>query len=132
MQKYINQNTDNRYNFMNFFDDIIDNKYSKLVDQLCLILRNSNISTWLSTQYPYLISKKNRTNINSFFFFRFHNHEFLDEIIRAFLQPYFKDILGKNYNKESATKLYHDVTANHGFIYLVPFEDRCEFYKLQL
>jgi hypothetical protein len=132
MQKYINQNTNNKYLFMNFFDDIIDNKFSKTVDDCILIFRNSLVSTFLSTQYPYLISRKNRNNINSTILFRFHNMGFLEEVIKDYLKPYFMKILGPNASKDDYIKLYQEATEDHGFMYISPFEDRLNFIKLKL
>lgn len=132
MQKYINSKRKNNemIKFMNFFDDIIDNKYSATVDKMILVYRNQLISTWLSTQYPYLISKKNRNNINSFILFRFHVSTFLEQVIKDYLKPYFIKILGKNANMDDMIQLYMDATDDHGFIYISPFEDRIEFIRL--
>ena len=134
MMKNLNFQAENKYSFMNFFDDILqgDNKNNPFIAKLCLFYRNQNISSWFSTQYPYLISKSNRTNINSFIFFRLHNMEFLAEVIVAFLKPYFKKILGPKANMDEMVNFYHEATADHGFIYLIPFEDRITFHKLAI
>lgn len=133
MMKYVNSNTDNKYPFINFFDDILEegNKHNKVIDRLCLIYRNALLSTWLSTQYPKLINKKNRSNINSFVLFRFHQMDYLEEVIKSFLKPYFLKILGKC-NMDDMIELYHTATEDHGFIYISPFQDSISFHKLKL
>lgn len=132
MQKYINDEKNNKYNFLNIFDDIVDNKYSKTVDKLCLVYRNSMISTIISTQYPFLISKKNRSNINSFALFKFHQFNFIEEMIKTYLKPLFIDILGKDATMDQMIELYQEATKDHGFIYYSPFEAKLQFIKLAI
>lgn len=133
MMKDINMETDNKYRFMNFFDDILEEgtKHKQIIDRLCLIYRNSLLSTWLSTQYPKLINKKNRSNINSFILFRFHQFDYLEEVIKSYLKPYFMDILGSR-NMDEMIDLYHAATEDHGFIYVSPFQNQITFHRLKL
>lgn len=132
MQKNINFKLGNKFKFMNFFDDILELRYSKIISKLCLVYRNQMISTWISTQYPALINKSNRVNINSTVLFRFHQCNFIEDMIKTYLKPYFTKILGKNASMDEMINFYMLATEDHGFIYIVPFEDRIDFVKLKV
>lgn len=132
LQKYINSHTDNHYLFMNMFDDIVDAKYSTVVNKLILVYRNSMISTIISTQYLYLISRQNRTNINSFLFFRFHNMEYLQDIINQYLKNYFIKILGIKTTMNDMVNFYQLATSDYGCIYIIPCKNHISFHRLSL
>jgi hypothetical protein len=132
--KWINANTNNKYNFLYLFDDCLHMRHSKLLDNMILSYRNANLSTIVSLQYLYMISKQNRNNVNCIFFFKFDDKTHLCEIIKAFLADSFREILGKNATMDEMMTLYEAATEDHGCIFWCPFEkyDKVKFVKLKL
>jgi hypothetical protein len=130
--KYINQHTDNKYNFLCMFDDCIDIKYSPVVNKLVCVYRNSGLSTIISSQYVKMLSKQNRANINSIAFFRFNEDEVIEQVIKMYLKSYFIQILGRDRNMIDMVKYYKDMTMDHGFFYLVPCEQTLTYHRLKL
>lgn len=116
MQKYINMKTDNKYKFLNMFDDIIHTKYSQLVNNLVMTYRNSNISTIMLLQYGKLLNKANRANANNIIIFRSHNNETIKDMIDLFLKDKF--IRMGLYTPNDMLKYYNEVTDNYGFFYI--------------
>jgi ABC-type ATPase with predicted acetyltransferase domain len=130
LEKFINTKTKNKYKFLNMFDDIIDTKYTKLVNELILTYRNSNMSTIISLQYGYLISKMNRANINNIIIFRSNTNEAMQDTINIYLKPYFVKMGFKTF--EDQMQIYNYVTNNHGFFYIHPQTDSISFHRLNL
>lgn len=128
LQKYINGKTKNKYNFLNMFDDIIDMKYSKLINQLILTYRNSNISTIMCLQYGYLLSKMNRANVNNIIIFGSNTNESIEDLIKTYLKPYFNKLGYKTFDEQMG--LFKYVTNDFGFIYIHPKSDNITFHKL--
>lgn len=58
-----------------------------------LIMRNTNISSLISLQYPNLIPKSIRTSVYFSFCFYMNNDEGIEVIVRGWLYPYLE---GKN------------------------------------
>jgi hypothetical protein len=116
MQKYINSNTDNRYKFLNLFDDIIDAKHKKLVNNLILTYRNANISTIMCLQYPFLFSKMNRGNVNNILIFACNNDAEIKDMIDIFLKSRFLNAGLRSLSDQ--LNFFKEVTANYGFFYI--------------
>lgn len=137
--KGINEEGENRYKFLEVFDDIINIRggigkggEDDLVSSLILYYRNSGVSTIISTQYEKLISKQNRSNVHSCAFFGFTNVRVVKELIESYLEPYFKEILGNDATMTEMVELYQIATQDHGGIYLIPHERRIEFFKINI
>jgi hypothetical protein len=130
MQKYINSKTHNKYKFLNMFDDILDTKYSSIVNQLVLSYRNSNISLLMCLQYVYMLSKQNRANINNTFVFGSNTYEDEKNLIETFLKPYFY-ALGFRSNADHIC-LYRKVTADYGFFYIDNLKGKISAHRLVL
>lgn len=130
LQKYINTKTKNEYKFLNMFDDVIDMKHTKLINELILTYRNSNISSIISLQYGYLISKMNRANVNNVIIFKSNSNEAIQDVINVYLKPYLVKMGFKTF--EDQMKIYKHVTDNHGFFYIHPASDTITFHRLKL
>jgi len=116
MEKYINSNTKNKYKFVNLFDDVIDLKYKKLINNLVLTYRNANISSIICLQYPFLFSKMNRGNVNNIIMFASNNDAEIKDMIDIFLKGRF--INAGILSLRDQLNYYKEVTANYGFFYL--------------
>lgn len=130
MEKYINSKTDNKYKFVNMFDDIIDQKYNKLINEMVLTYRNSNLSTLMCLQYVYLASKMIRANVNNILIFGFNNYAVELDAVKSYLKPYFVRMGLKT--EEEQIDFFHHVTNNHGFFYLHPASDTISFHRLNI
>lgn len=128
--KYINMKTDNFYKFLILIDDIIDQKYSKVVNNMVLTYRNSNISMIMCLQYVYLLSKMNRANINNTIVFGSNNSEDERNNIETLLKPYFINLGFKTYIDQC--NFYKYVTKDHGFIYIDNLKNTITFHRLNL
>lgn len=129
-EKFINSKTNNKYEFINMLDDIIDIRFNKVVDDSILTLRNSKISTIISTQYCNLISKSARSSANNVFLFGFNTNEAVVVAINMFLAPHFTKMGFNTLNDQ--IQLYNDITKDHGFMYLKPESGDLTFHKLNL
>jgi len=116
MQKYINSNTKNRYRFVNLFDDVIDLKYKRLINNLVLTYRNANISSVICLQYPFLFSKMNRGNVNNIFIFACNNDAEIKDMIDIFLKGRFLN--AGLVTLRDQINFFKEVTHNYGFFYL--------------
>lgn len=116
MEKYINSKTKNKYKFLNLFDDIIDLKYKKLVNDLILTYRNSNISTIMCLQYAYLLNKSNRANVNNILIFGCNSEEGKKDLIELYLKHYLLDMGLNTYSER--VNYFDKVTSNYGFFYI--------------
>jgi len=129
-QKYINTKTDNKYSFCNMLDDIIDVRFSKLLNNLILTYRNSNISSIVSLQYPRLLNKSSRANVNNIILFNFNTDETCIDAIKLYLKSYFIKLGYKSENEQLA--LYKELTKNHGFVYINTVHNIISFHRLNI
>lgn len=130
LQKYINAKCKNKYQFLNMFDDILNTKYSNLINDMIMTYRNSNMSCWLSLQYVYLISKPNRGNLNNIFIFGTHTNESAMAYIDVFLKPYYIEM---GYNKPHQwIKIFNEHTSDHGFYYINKAHKHFSRHRLNL
>lgn len=130
MEKYINTNCKNKYKFCNMFDDIIDQKYNKLLNSLITTFRNSNISSVISLQYPKFLSRNQRTNIHNILLFGFNNDEAIIDVVKFWLKGFFNKLGYKTENEQ--IEFYKEVTKDYGFIYVSSLHDHISFHRLQL
>jgi hypothetical protein len=130
MEKYINTKTANHYDFVNIFDDILDIRYNKLLNDMVMTYRNSNVSSIISLQYTHLLSKGARANVNNIVCFGFNTEESIITVIKTFLKTPFTN-LGYT-NETQQINFYKDMTKDHGFIYIHPVSQTISFHKLSL
>jgi len=129
MHKVINMKTNNHYRFLELFDDILEMKYSRILNNLILSYRNSNISSVICLQYIKLLSKQNRANVNNIILFRSHTEEAIKDIIDTYLKQYFRKIGLQTY-----PEMYHfyiEATKDYGFIYICTKLNRVTFHRLK-
>lgn len=130
MQKYINSNCNNKYMFCDMFDDIVDQKFNKLLNSLILTYRNSNISSLISLQYPKLLNRSQRANIHNVLLFGFNNDEAIVDVIKYWLRGFFTKL---GYETElEQVELYKKMTHDHGFIYVSSLHNHISFHRLSL
>lgn len=89
----MNEKYEKKYNFLIILDDCIDIQFKKLVRRMFLIMRNTNISSLVSIQYPNLIPKSVRTSVYFTVIFYFNSNEGVELVVRGWLSAY---IPGKN------------------------------------
>lgn len=106
----MNQIHDKAYNFVFLFDDCIHLRYMNTVERLFLIMRNTNITSAVSLQYPKLIPKSIRTSVYFTFCMNLNNVEGVDIMVRDFLSRY---VPGNTH--QEMMKYYSDWTADHQF-----------------
>ena len=90
---HMNEKYDKKYNFMIILDDVLDIQYKKLVRRMFLIMRNTNISSLVSLQYPNLIPKSVRTSVYFTVLFFLNTDEGIELAVRGWLSAY---LPGKN------------------------------------
>lgn len=131
-QHYINNELSAKksYRFVNIFDDVLDVKRNKLIKNMILTYRNSNLSCYLVLQYPFLLDKCLRANINNIFLGKFNSYECVLDIVKIYLKPFFRKILGPNANLDDMCDLYNKVTENYGFIHLIPGKNEIHFIRI--
>ena len=130
MQHYLQIQTNNKYKFLNLFDDIIDQKHSAMFNEMILTLRNSNISSIISLQYVRLLSKQNRANVNHTFVFGNNQAEDAEMTVTTLLRPYF--IAMGLRGRDEQIKYFNEVTSDHGFFYINCLENKLSVHRLRL
>lgn len=129
-QRYINQKTKNKYEFLDMFDDIIDLRFNKIIADLILTYRNSKVSTIINTQYAYLLAKSLRSNVNNVIFMHLNTDEDIQKTIDAFLKSQFNKL--GYYKMADMIQFYRDITSNHGFMYFHPATQHFSFHRISL
>lgn len=84
----MNEHYDKVYNFFIGLDDVLDLYYKELVQRMFLTMRNTNISSLISIQYPKLIPVSIRTSVYFALFFLFNNDEATEQAVRGWLSSY--------------------------------------------
>jgi len=129
-QRYVNQKCKNKYSFLDMFDDITDMRFNKIINDLILTYRNSNVSTIINIQYVKLLSMSTRSNVNNVIFLHLNTDEDIKKTIDAFLGSQFKKI---GYDKMiDMIQFYRDSTSNHGFIYFHPSTQSLSFHRIPM
>ena len=130
--KKINMNSDppNKWNFLIALDDIVDARYSRVLNALLLTYRNANFSSLISIQYPKLLSKASRCSANNLLFFSQNLQEAIETVLRSFL--------GSEFAKRGVTKfndqisLYRELTKDHSFLYYQPMTQTLKRIRLKI
>ena len=90
---HMNENYDKNYNFFIILDDVLEVRYKYIVQRMFLTMRNTNISSLISLQYPKLIPVSIRTSVYFVFFMYFNNDEGVEQAVKGWLSAY---LPGKN------------------------------------
>lgn len=85
---HMNENYDKKYNFFLMLDDVLDIRYKDMIQRMFLTMRNTNISSLVSLQYPKLIPVSIRTSVYFALFFFFNNDEATEQAVRGWLSAY--------------------------------------------
>jgi len=85
---HMNEEYQKKYNFFVMLDDVLDIRYKDLVQRMFLTMRNTNISSLVSIQYPKLIPVSIRTSVYFALFFFFNNDEATEQAVRGWLSAY--------------------------------------------
>lgn len=125
MQK-IQRRTDNKYDFFVCLDDTIDKKEDKMLKNLVLTYRNSNISSFICLQDCTLLAKSLRNNANNILFFAFRSDECIEDTINRYFRSYLKDYK----TMSEKIKWYRKMTDDHKFIYLNTRTYNISFHKI--
>lgn len=119
----------NKWNFCILLDDIVDARYSRVLNALLLAYRNSNFSSVISIQYPKLLSKSARCSANNLLFFSQNLQEGIEVILKSFLAAEFNSLFGiTKFNH--AIQAYRLLTKDHSFLYYHPMTQTLKRYKL--
>lgn len=84
----MNLNYEKQYNFVLYMDDVIDFRYNVLIQQMFLIMRNTNITSICSLQYPNYIPPAIRQSAYFTFCFSSNNHQGIELCVRYYLAGY--------------------------------------------
>lgn len=120
----------NKWRYCILLDDIVEARYSRVLNNLLLTYRNSNFSSIISIQYAKLISKAARCSANNLLFFFQNLQEGIESVLRSFL--------GAEFSKLGVTKLtdqislYRLLTRDHAFIYYHPMSGTLRRIKLKI
>lgn len=123
---HMNENYQKKYNFFIMLDDVLDIRHKDLLQRMFLTMRNTNISSLVSLQYPKLIPLSIRTSVYFTFFFHFPNEEAIEIVCRAWLGRY----LPGRYMRDKAIT-YNEWTSRndgHNFWMLDNLNHKC--YKV--
>lgn len=90
---HMNSRYDKKYNFVVLLDDVIHIRYNKLIQSMFLTMRNTNITSIVSLQYPKLIPVCVRTSVYFSLLFHFNNAEAVEMVVRGWMSAY---LPGKN------------------------------------
>lgn len=85
---HMNENYDKKYNFLFILDDVLDLQYKMLVKRMFLTMRNTNISSLVSLQYPNLVPKAIRTSVYFTLLFYLNTDEAVELAVRGWLSAY--------------------------------------------
>lgn len=129
--RLMNHKCKNKYDFCCIFDDIIDVRYSNVINNLILTYRNSNISSIISLQYANLLSKASRGSVNNIILGRFNSDGAISSIINCYLKSRFSKDFGIS-NEIDQINLYKQLTKDHQFIYLHPESGAFKLFKIKI
>lgn len=130
MERYINRKCKNKYWFINLFDDVIDVRFNRIINELILTYRNANVSTIINLQYVNLLGKSARSNVNNVIFQHLNTDADIETTIKAFLKSYLSQMgLTSMINMIS---FYRKMTKDYGIIYLHPISEKISFHKLRI
>jgi hypothetical protein len=84
----MNYEYEKKYNFITALDDVIDFRHNLLVNQMFLIMRNTNLTSICSLQYPHYIPPAIRISAYFTFCFSSNNLQGIELCVRYYLAGY--------------------------------------------
>lgn len=118
-----NRKFDKIFNFVCVLDDCIHLRYMKQIEKMFLIMRNTNITSVVSLQYPKLIPPSIRTSVYFVFCMRLNFRDSIEQFVRGFLWGYLE---GRNI--EEKILFYQQWTEDYQFFLLDNLNHKC--YKV--
>ena len=115
-----NQEYHKKYNIVNILDDCIHIRHERMIEQMFLNMRNSNITSIVSLQYGKLIPPSIRTSVYFSFCMRQNSPEAIEVMVRGWVGGF---IPGKNIQEKA--KFYYRWTKQKGFFLLDNINCRC-------
>lgn len=115
-----NQEYDKKYNIVNILDDCIHIRHEKIIEQMFLIMRNSNITSVVSLQYGKLIPPSIRTSVYFSFCMRQNSPEAIEVMVRGWVGGF---IPGRSIREK--VRFYYQWTKEKGFFLLDNINCRC-------
>ena len=113
--EYINEHTDNEYNFLSVLDDVVTGvKFSKEILRMLCIGRNKGMSAIICVQDITILNSAGRNNINFMMFFKLNTDDRIEKVIKHYLNSY----LPKNTKMVDKIRWYKESTSDHHFILL--------------
>lgn len=112
-----------KFNFVAVLDDCIHIRFRKTIERMFLVMRNTNITSIVSLQYPKLIPVSIRTSIYYCFCLALNNEEGIEIAVRTWVGSY---IPGKNIREKICS--YREWTQDHACYLLDNLEKKC--YKV--
>ena len=133
--KRIQNRTKNAYRFLLMIDDCVDLRYSKVLDDCILTMRNSEISTIISIQYSKIISPQSRASLNQVLVFAQNTDQSINSLLDSFFRSEFRKIT-KITNKEDLVEEFREITQKshkgHSFLLYNVFDGILSHHLLQL
>lgn len=118
----LQRGTNNKYNFLLMFDDIVDHstKDSETMKKLITSYRNSKISSIISIQASHLVNRSNRGNLNYITFHSFRDDSQIQDVMKEFIgsRPPFK-----NLKMDDKVDLYRKLVSDYHFLFLDTIKD---------
>jgi GTPase SAR1 family protein len=109
--------------FVAVVDDCIQMRHRKTFEKMFLVMRNSNVISIVSIQYPNLIPKSIRTSVYYAICMGINNNEGVEVMIQSWLSPY---LAGANTRKKIVP--YREWTKRHNFYLIDNLQRKC--YKV--
>lgn len=115
-----NQKYNKIYNYVNILDDCIHIRHEKMIEQMFLIMRNSNITSVVSLQYGKLIPPSIRTSVYFSFCMRQNSPEAIEVMVRGWVGGFLQ---GQSIREK--VRFYYRWTKEKGFFLLDNINCRC-------
>lgn len=133
--KRIQNRTNNAYKFLYLIDDCVDLRYSKILDDAILTMRNCDISTIISIQYCRIISVQARSSLNQIICFAMNTDQSINNTLDSFFRSEFRDVTGIK-NKEDLIREYRQITQKeykgHSYLLYNVFNGELSHHLLEL
>jgi len=108
------------YNYVNILDDCIHIRHEKMIEQMFLIMRNSNITSVVSLQYGKLIPPSIRTSVYFSFYMRQNSPEAIEVMVRGWVGGF---IAGSSIREK--VRFYPPINKDKGLFLLDNINCRC-------
>lgn len=119
----MNLKYDKKYNFVLVLDDCIHIRYQKMIEKMFLIMRNMNITSIVSLQYPKLIPPSIRSSVYFTFCMSMNNMEVIETVVRGWMAGYLE---GQTIRQKMDTyRAWTESGGGHRFYMIDNLNHRC-------